>query len=776
MILWGNRPHKGPQRGRLDMRSIDLATAVSEIVQAVETDHGANSPFFFLVGAGISYPSVKLAYEIQAECKAEAVRRGRNLSPPASNPRALYSHWFETAWPSAGQRQKYLRKRMENVVISRANFRLAHLMLKSSITNLVVTTNFDDLLTRALTLFGERPVVCDHPNTVDRIDPRSEDLQIIHVHGSYWHYDCCNLKGEMERRAESSATTTATMAQLLDSVLLSRSPLVLGYSGWDGDVFMSALKRRLTTNLRMNLYWFCYRRAELETLPEWLRDSPSVTLVAPPEPVHPRGGSAAGGDVLVQRLEPGPAEVPSLAATKVLDGLIQALQLEAPLLTKDPLGFFADRLKKSLPGGEETGEDAYALDAVLHQVEKAARKEANQEREESAIETLRSFQRRSEYQRLIQFAESHLDRIEPQYLQEAMGLVFTAGVGLNDNSDDEIRAYDCVAEIAKRMSELDAGEPASRDWRHAQALFRKGVALGSLNRSEDAIAVYDEVVRRFGEAEAPALREHVAGALVNKGVALGILNRIKEAIAVCDEVVRRFGAAEALALRERVARALVNKGVALGFLNRSEEAIGVYDEVVRRFGEAEAPALRERVARALFDKGVTLGTLNRSEEEVGVYDEVVRRFGEAEASALREQVAKARVNKGVALGTLDRSEDAIAAYDEVVRRFGEAEAPALREAVAKALVSKGVALGTLNRSEDAIAVYDDVVRRFGDAEALALREHVAMALFNKGLTLGILKRREDAIAAYHEVVRRFGKATQPELVAIVESAQREAMR
>ena len=32
------------------------------------------------------------------------------------------------------------------------------------------------------------------------------------------------------------------------------------------------------------------------------------------------------------------------------------------------------------------------------------------------------------------------------------------------------------------------------------ALFNKGITLGQLGRSEEAIAVYDEVVRRFGEA------------------------------------------------------------------------------------------------------------------------------------------------------------------------------------------------------------------------------------------------------------------------------------
>lgn len=40
----------------------------------------------------------------------------------------------------------------------------------------------------------------------------------------------------------------------------------------------------------------------------------------------------------------------------------------------------------------------------------------------------------------------------------------------------------------------------------------KGFELGTLNRGEEAIAAYDEVLRRFGEAPEPALREQVARA------------------------------------------------------------------------------------------------------------------------------------------------------------------------------------------------------------------------------------------------------------------------
>jgi hypothetical protein len=57
----------------------------------------------------------------------------------------------------------------------------------------------------------------------------------------------------------------------------------------------------------------------------------------------------------------------------------------------------------------------------------------------------------------------------------------------------------------------------------AWALYSKGFALGALGRSEEVIAVFNDLLARFGTATEPPLREQVAKALYNKGVALAVL-------------------------------------------------------------------------------------------------------------------------------------------------------------------------------------------------------------------------------------------------------------
>jgi hypothetical protein len=238
----------------VDMEIVDIETAVDHIKQACEDDTGEH-PFFFLVGAGISHPPIPLSSAIVEHCEATARQHKGTKKQPGNTPIDIYSHWFQLAYPHPVQRQRYLRKLIEGKSISAANLRLAHLLLEKKITNLVVTPNFDTFLSQALMLFGEQPIVCDHPHTVDRIDPEQTDVSIVHVHGTYWFYDCCNLRGEIEIRSRSSAHTTSTMASLLDRFLSRRSPLVSGYGGCEGDGIMSALKLLLQRPLAYTLYW-----------------------------------------------------------------------------------------------------------------------------------------------------------------------------------------------------------------------------------------------------------------------------------------------------------------------------------------------------------------------------------------------------------------------------------------------------------------------------------------------------------------------------------------
>ena len=53
----------------------------------------------------------------------------------------------------------------------------------------------------------------------------------------------------------------------------------------------------------------------------------------------------------------------------------------------------------------------------------------------------------------------------------------------------------------------------------AKAMRNKGVSFGELNKSEEAIKVYDELIAKYGKREETVIAEQVASAMCNKGVA-----------------------------------------------------------------------------------------------------------------------------------------------------------------------------------------------------------------------------------------------------------------
>ena len=76
----------------------------------------------------------------------------------------------------------------------------------------------------------------------------------------------------------------------------------------------------------------------------------------------------------------------------------------------------------------------------------------------------------------------------------------------------------------------------------AKALVNKGVTRGQLGEADAAIALYDEIVERFGDSDIPELQEQVAKALFNKGRVQVDLNYMEEAWKTSEELEQRYSA------------------------------------------------------------------------------------------------------------------------------------------------------------------------------------------------------------------------------------------
>ncbi|MSR57213.1 MAG: ATP-binding protein [Planctomycetaceae bacterium] len=145
-------------------------------------------------------------------------------------------------------------------------------------------------------------------------------------------------------------------------------------------------------------------------------------------------------------------------------------------------------------------------------------------------------------------------------------------------------------EYAKHVAEPEAAETVI-----AAMMIRAELAQDMSGDLAVSLGIYDDVVTRFGTRDEPALAEQVAKALVNKGVRLGQLGRSEDALVVYDDVVTRFGTRDEPALAEQVAKALAGKALTLWQLERRDEAVATAMHTLTRFGDRPEQPIQDAV-------------------------------------------------------------------------------------------------------------------------------------------------------------------------------------
>src|SRR5580704_695271 len=84
----------------------------------------------------------------------------------------------------------------------------------------------------------------------------------------------------------------------------------------------------------------------------------------------------------------------------------------------------------------------------------------------------------------------------------------------------------------------------------AISFYRNAANLDEVGRYEEALQVYDELLARFGQLAIPALQKYLAMALVNKArIVRGIFDRSEEALGMYEDALRRVGTGITLELQ-----------------------------------------------------------------------------------------------------------------------------------------------------------------------------------------------------------------------------------
>lgn len=646
---------------------IGVGDAVKEIKRAYspQAQKNAHAPFFFIVGAGISSPAVPLSQGIISDCEKRITELAAE-QPQLNDFKSMldkFSDRFQRAMPQPYMRQSYLRSIIEGEAITYSNLLLARILLDKRIAHLVVTTNFDDFLSRALTLCGVQSRIYDQPQSISNVRHWEDDVQILHVHGTYLYYSCIILRGETEKTARLTQNNRS-IVEKLGEILGMSSPLVIGYSGWEGDVIMSALKRRLRNNggLDSNLYWFCFQESAIESLPNWLKHNSNVRFVVPEKDTtlsiipaaDDEGGTVSALEVRRRELEGFISEEgPKLDAATVFQRLIEEFRIPEPSFISDPLGCYLERLRRSIRNSEDHLGSTIRLISCAREL-----LTSEQIKFQKALRELHTAQFREAINSLVGERWHSVSLPLIHYLR---GEVWQAARKLNDNSDEELLAYDIVqvmCDLAVRRED-DVQERLKAQIQGCRALIYKAATLGERQESRRAIKVYDLVINNFGREKHKEFRERVARAFIKKAVQLEKLNKVTEAIEVYGLAIAKYKKDQEL--QGHVAWALCNQGRALNETGKSTEAVKVYDRVVMWYANAEALVLKAQVAMALVNKGAALEKLSQSAgrsrsntlkaRAVATYDEVVNKFKNAASPKLQAYSALALYNKSIVLDT-----------------------------------------------------------------------------------------------------------------------------
>lgn len=180
----------------------------------------------------------------------------------------------------------------------------------------------------------------------------------------------------------------------------------------------------------------------------------------------------------------------------------------------------------------------------------------------------------------------------------------------------------------------------------SQALFNAGTTLANLNRHDEAVAIFDEILQTFDERSMPDLERNVAQALNGKIVSLGIQARYDEALANADLFLERFINSQQPDVQTEIRTALLHKSVTFQKMERHDDCLVTYDEILKRFEQSEDENAKAWCLTALTSKGITLNKMGRNEEGIAILDSIIAKHAEDETETIRKEVGKAMNSKG----------------------------------------------------------------------------------------------------------------------------------
>jgi predicted O-linked N-acetylglucosamine transferase (SPINDLY family) len=250
------------------------------------------------------------------------------------------------------------------------------------------------------------------------------------------------------------------------------------------------------------------------------------------------------------------------------------------------------------------------------------------------------------------------------------------------------------------------------DPQSAAARCALGVALAALQRPDEALACYDDLI---------ALKPDFVDAHLNRGNLLLRLRRLTEAIASFDNVI---------AIDPHHVNALYDRGYALQELGRFADAIACYDRVL---------TVKPAHVPALVNRGAAFKDLRQAEEAIADFDL---------ALAIEPDQTTGWINRGEALLILGRLGEALASFDKALSINPELSIAWLGRA--NILMLTRNLIDAMTACQHALVIEPDSAKalvQLGQCHALQGDAEVAVSWFDRALAI----RPDDEIALSNRI-------------------------
>ena len=260
---------------------------VGEFVRELHLLATQESRFAFFIGAGCSYSSgIPTARELVEQWLPKLKKKKTNDMQEVEtwakeyfkheydqkSLSKLYANTINELFPHPKSRQQEIERLTEGKEPFLGYALLANLMGDSKFSerfNMILTTNFDDLVADALYLYtSKRPRVISHESLVSFASSSSKKPHVIKLHGDA-QFDPKNTSRETDKLEPE-------VENVLKEILAERGIIFLGYGGNDSSIIklLSKLNER---SLQWGIYWVSPNLPSSE-LSKWL-DQRNATWV-----------------------------------------------------------------------------------------------------------------------------------------------------------------------------------------------------------------------------------------------------------------------------------------------------------------------------------------------------------------------------------------------------------------------------------------------------------------------------------------------------------------